>query len=174
MLREYGYIEIGMDHFSLPNDELYEAFVEGRLHRNFMGYTDKSTKMNIGLGVSAISDTWNAFAQNEKVLEDYYRRIEIGDIPVFRGHKLTKIDLQMRKYILALMCKGRLNFKKTDLTNELINRLKEFEEDGLIIHENGQLKITKQGRPFIRNINMVFDQRQWESEPSTQLFSTSI
>src|SRR5690606_30923168 len=82
-LEEMGYIEIGMDHFALPDDALTKAMNSNTLHRNFMGYTTTSGKVMIGLGVSAISDSWNAFAQNEKKIEDYYAELEQDRVPVY-------------------------------------------------------------------------------------------
>ena len=108
MLLEIGYVEIGMDHFALPTDEMYLAFQNKNLHRNFMGYTASKTEVMIGLGVSSISDSWNSFAQNEKSLEDYYTKIEANQLPVFRGHHLAEEDLIIRQHILNLMCHLKL------------------------------------------------------------------
>ncbi|HIQ07660.1 MAG TPA: oxygen-independent coproporphyrinogen III oxidase, partial [Thiotrichaceae bacterium] len=88
-----GYEEIGMDHFSLPTDKLSIAMKNKKLHRNFMGYTAGKTKLMIGLGMSSISDSWYAFAQNEKKVSDYVERVNSGKLPVFRGHKLSDEDL---------------------------------------------------------------------------------
>src|SRR5690606_13850004 len=93
-----GFYEIGMDHFALENDSMYQSFKNGNLHRNFMGYTTTNTQLMIGLGVSSISDCWTAFAQNEKVLEDYYDRLEKNEIPIYRGHLLNDEDLIIRRH----------------------------------------------------------------------------
>lgn len=85
-----GYLEIGMDHFSLPSDSLYKAMDEERMHRNFMGYTASKTQLMIGLGVSSISDSWYGFAQNEKRLETYYELLSSNHLPVYRGHILNE------------------------------------------------------------------------------------
>lgn len=90
---EMGYLEIGMDHFSLPSDSLYKAMDEERMHRNFMGYTASKTQLMIGLGVSSISDSWYGFAQNEKRLETYYELLSSNHLPVYRGHILNEEDL---------------------------------------------------------------------------------
>ncbi|MBN2868264.1 MAG: oxygen-independent coproporphyrinogen III oxidase, partial [Flavobacteriaceae bacterium] len=104
LLADAGYYDIGMDHFALQTDSLYKASKNETMHRNFMGYTASKTKAMIGLGVSSISDSWYAFAQNVKNLEDYYQLIDEDIIPVFRGHILTKEDLIIRQHILNLMC----------------------------------------------------------------------
>ena len=95
-----GYVEIGMDHFALPSDSLYKAMQSKNLHRNFMGYTAGKTELMIGLGMSSISDSWYAFAQNEKSVETYTEKVNQGIIPIFRGHLLSENDLIMRKHIL--------------------------------------------------------------------------
>ena len=90
LLAEVGYEEIGMDHFALKSDSLHESMVEGKLHRNFMGYTASKTQAMIGLGVSSISDSWYGFAQNVKSIEEYYKLLEDDLIPVYRGHIYQK------------------------------------------------------------------------------------
>src|SRR4051812_8821529 len=90
MLEEAGYREIGMDHFALETDSLWAAYTKGQLHRNFMGYISRLVAPLIGLGVSSIGDSWEMFAQNEKRLEDYEARVSQGEIPIFRGHELSR------------------------------------------------------------------------------------
>lgn len=174
LLSELGYVEIGMDHFSLIDDDLYKAMKEGTLHRNFMGYTDQNNKLTIGLGVSSISDMWGAFAQNEKVLENYLNRVNQGEIPVFRGHILSSEDLVLREYILDIMCKGTVEFNNREDYSDIRDRLQELIKDGLIKQTNGRITLTEKGKPFIRNVCMAFDRRLWRSQPETQLFSMSI
>jgi oxygen-independent coproporphyrinogen III oxidase len=113
MLEKEGYAEIGMDHFALKTDSLYRASRQNKLHRNFMGYTHNYTEFMLGLGVSAISDTWSAFSQNAKVVEEYYDYVNKGELPVFRGHLLSEEDLILRRHILNIMCK----FETTWLDN---------------------------------------------------------
>ena len=103
-LLAHGYHEIGMDHFALDRDEMYQAFHAGTLHRNFMGYTSSKTQVMIGLGLSSIGDSWYSFAQNEKNLEAYYSCLENDEIPVVKGHVLSVEDLKIRQHILNLMC----------------------------------------------------------------------
>ncbi len=110
LLLEAGYVEIGMDHFALKTDTLFKAVENKSLHRNFMGYSASKTQVMIGLGVSAISDSWYGFAQNVKGLEEYQNLIENNVFPVYRGHKLTEEDLLIRKNILNLMCDFKTNW----------------------------------------------------------------
>lgn len=178
ILSKKGYHEIGMDHFALSGDSLYKAFMNGGLHRNFMGYTSLKTKVMIGLGVSAISDSWYSFAQNEKSLEDYYDRLNCKQLPIFRGHTLTDEDLAIRQHILNLMCGFKTQWTSTsdkfpELPDVLIS-LKEMENDGMIIIGNDTLSVTDKGKPFIRNICMAFDLRLKRKVPGTELFSMTI
>lgn len=178
MLLEIGYLEIGMDHFALPTDEMYQAFENKNLHRNFMGYTASKTEVMIGLGVSSISDSWNSFAQNEKSLEDYYTKIEANKLPVFRGHHLSQEDLIIRKHILNLMCHFETSWKEEALffpdIYGVLENLEEMEQDGLLIIEDDSIKVTNLGKAFVRNICMAFDLRLHRKAPQTELFSMTI
>jgi len=150
MLEREGYVEIGMDHFALKSDSLYKAAQLKKLHRNFMGYTHNYTEFMLGLGVSSISDTWYAFAQNIKVVEEYYDILNKGLFPVFRGHILNSEDLILRKHILNIMCKFETSWlDKEDQTEALynaLNRLKEMELDGLIQRFPYKLIVTEEGK----------------------------
>lgn len=178
LLLENGYHEIGMDHFALNNDSLFKSLEKGQLHRNFMGYSSSSTQLMIGLGVSAISDSWYAFAQNEKSIETYYQMLAANQLPVVKGHVLNEEDLLIRKHILELMCNFRTNYSDLSKvlidTDALIKELSEFEKDQLIKIEDQQLYVTRKGRPFVRNICMAFDLRLQRNKPSRQLFSMTI
>jgi len=178
MLLEAGYIEIGMDHFALPTDSLYKAIKNKTLHRNFMGYTDSKTQVMLGLGVSAISDSWYGFAQNVKGVDEYQNLIENDIIPVYRGHILTQEDLMIRKHILNLMCTLETSWKDKNLyfdeLHEVLLKLHEMEEDGLVeIYATG-IKVLEKGRPYIRNVCMAFDLLLQRKQPETQLFSMTI
>ncbi|MFI5139151.1 MAG: oxygen-independent coproporphyrinogen III oxidase [Sphingobacteriales bacterium] len=178
LLKNYGYIEVGMDHFALPADGLCLAEHSGDLHRNFMGYTHQHTQLMIGLGVSSISDSWYAFAQNVKVVEDYLDLVNKGELPVFKGHVLTDEDLLIRKHILNIMCKGGTTWNHRlahypSLTDAL-ERLKPLADDGLIELNSNGLKVTPLGKRFLRNICMTLDARLWADKPATQLFSMAI
>jgi oxygen-independent coproporphyrinogen-3 oxidase len=178
LLIEAGYIEIGMDHFALKSDPLFKAFQNNTIHRNFMGYTNSKTEVMIGLGASAISDSWSAFAQNEKGVEAYQDLITQGIIPVFRGHILIPEDLIIRTHILNIMCQ----FKTSWVTSPnylvalptILDRLLEFEKDHLIEIDSQGMLVTEKGKPFVRAICMAFDVRLHRKKPKTQLFSMTI
>lgn len=178
LLQALGYVEIGMDHFALPKDSLYTAMQNKTIHRNFMGYSSSSTQLMIGLGMSAISDSWYAFAQNDKTVEGYIEQIESGTLPVFRGHILTEEDLVVRRHILNLMC-----LLETSWTEEIMrlpelqniaNRLTEMQQDGLIMLTDEKLKVTEKGRTFVRNIAMAWDLRMIRHQPETSVFSMTV
>ena len=177
-LSQNNYHEIGMDHFALETDSMYDSFQKGNLHRNFMGYTSSKTQLMIGLGVSSISDSWYSFAQNEKTIEDYYKRLDANELPVFRGHILTDEDLIIRKHILNLMCQFETSWKNdSDFFPELpeiINQLHEMETDGLVKISSQSIQVTEKGKPFVRNICMAFDLRLKRNLPQTELFSMTV
>ncbi len=160
MLTDAGYTDIGMDHFSLEGDGLLKAFQNGTLHRNFMGYTTQNTSFLIGLGVSSISDTGNAFAQNYKSLHEYYESVEADELPIFRGYLLSEEDIIFKKYILDVACKGKVEYRHSDLEvieSYCIPELLSLAEDGLVeIFPNG-ISVTELGRNFTRNICKAFD-----------------
>lgn len=172
MLSQAGYLDVGMDHFALKTDSLFEASQNGSLHRNFMGYTHKYTKLCIGLGVSSIGDSWYAFAQNIKNLPLYLEQIEKGKFPLMKGHILTDDDLINRKLILNLMCRGSIQMERIKL--ELLNRLLPLLEDGLVRFDQKKLQITPAGKAFLRNICMAFDERLWKEMPESQIFSKAV
>ena len=177
-LTKNGYHEIGMDHFALENDSMFNSFKEGKLHRNFMGYTASKTQLMIGLGVSSISDSWYSFAQNEKTLEDYYTHLAENQLPVFRGHVLSTEDLIIRKHILNLMCQFTTSWKDESLNfpelSTVLDSLEEMREDGLLTIINDTIIVTEKGKPFVRNICMAFDLRLIRKAPETKLFSMTI
>lgn len=177
LLEDLGYIEVGMDHFSLESDDLYQSLIQKKLHRNFMGYTSSNTKLMVGLGMSAISDSWYGFAQNEKTVEDYQKRVEEGRIPVFRGHILNEEDLIIRRHILNIMCQLETTFTDKNAFAELpeaLEKLKEMQEDGLVELADDFVKITEKGRVFTRNVAMAFDLRMMRKMPETRLFSMTV
>ncbi len=177
LLLNYGYKEVGMDHFALPADTLSHAENSGHLHRNFMGYTHQHTKLLIGLGVSAISDAWYAFGQNVKTVEEYLNLVK-QDLPIIKGHILTGEDLMLRKHINNIMCKGYTTWDEpVDHCEALfdgLERLKSLEDDGLVEISSQELRVTPIGKRFLRNICMAFDARLWAKQPQSQLFSMAI
>ena len=178
LLAKKGYHEIGMDHFAIKKDSMFSAFQEGKLHRNFMGYTSSKTQLMIGLGTSSISDSWYGFAQNEKTLEDYYARLENNEIPVSKGHILSDEDLIIRRHILNLMCQFTTSWDENHLyfneIPEVLIQLQEMENDGLVILQHNAITVTEKGKPFVRNICMAFDLRLKRNAPQTQLFSMTV
>jgi oxygen-independent coproporphyrinogen-3 oxidase len=178
LLHKNGYHEIGMDHFALKKDSLYQASQNGDLHRNFMGYSASKTQLMIGLGVSAISDSWYSFAQNAKNIEEYYQILEWNKLPVLKGHLLSDEDLIIRKHILNLMCELETSWENTDLffeeVPEILIQLKEMEKDQLVIITKNSLMVTEAGKPYLRNICMAFDLRLKRKTPETALFSMTI
>ncbi|MCL6267224.1 oxygen-independent coproporphyrinogen III oxidase [Flagellimonas myxillae] len=178
MLAEFGYKDVGMDHFALPTDSLYHALEQGTLHRNFMGYTPSKTQLMIGLGVSSISDSWYGFAQNVKSVEEYQHLVDHGVIPIFRGHILSEEDQIIRKHILNLMCRFETSWVLGEMRipdfQKIIENLAELESDGLVDIGANRIKVTPKGRPFIRNISMAFDLKLHRRKPDTRLFSMTV
>ncbi len=161
-----GYVFIGMDHFAKPDDELSIALEEGTLYRNFQGYSTHSGLNLIALGMTSISMLSELYVQNVKKLNDYYRVLDEGKIPVFRGYELTWDDMLRRKVITELMCNFRVNKKEVeeqfdidfdDYFDDALENLRAFEEDDLLSVEPDRISVYPQGRLLIRNIAMNFD-----------------
>ena len=174
-----GYVEIGMDHFSLPGDPLFISKSTAKLHRNFMGYTSHSTHLLIALGASSISDAFSGFVQNEKKVEDYYLKIEKGIFPFFKGHLLSDDEQVIRKHILNIMCREETSWEsETDRLSDMKTvrrRLMELCEDGLIELTTYGLKVTVVGKPFLRNICAAFDTNFFSDQfNKKQVFSKVI
>lgn len=179
LFTSHGYSDIGMDHFALPSDDLYKAWKEGRLHRNFMGYTSQRSGMLLGLGVSSISDAGTAFAQNEKKLHDYYQMINDNHLAVTKGYFLNDEDTAFRNYILNISCLGYTLLDPQDLC--MLKRftfpeLEKLAEDKLIEWNTHEVKVTPLGRHFIRNICRAFDLHllREQKESGSLLFSKAI
>ncbi|HND85290.1 MAG TPA: radical SAM protein, partial [Pseudobdellovibrionaceae bacterium] len=174
VLVDRGYVEIGMDHFALADDGLAIAAKEKRLHRNFMGYTDQYTEVLLGLGVSAISETPESFHQNEKVFPVYRNRIESEGLATLRGHIHDSEDRIRRKQILELMTSYQVEFIDDDQRQSAQDFLSPMISDGLVMIDGHWLKVTDEGKPFLRNACVFFDERLRRQQPSTQVFSKSI
>ena len=180
LLETAGFVSIGMDHFALPDDKLFGAAAIGSLHRNFMGYTTTNSKLIIALGASAISDSWNAFAQNEKVVETYQEKVNRGILPLVNGHLLSEEDVIIRKKILQLMCENKTSLGRELLSQAFIenafSKLRSLEEDGLVTLEEDNIIVTTKGNSFIRNISAALDVRLWrnEREIEAHTFSKAI
>jgi len=161
-----GYVYIGMDHFARPDDELAVAQRDGTLYRNFQGYSTHADCDLIGVGVTSIGMVGPTYAQNVKSLEEYYGRIDAGELPVFRGLTLTRDDEIRRDVITRLICHFTLRYEDVgdrwglDFRDKFaaeIDRLGEMEADGLVrVGEQG-IDVLPKGRLLIRNICMVFD-----------------
>jgi oxygen-independent coproporphyrinogen III oxidase len=164
VLEAAGYREIGMDHFALETDSLWQAARSGRLHRNFMGYTHRHSEPLLGLGASAIGDAGDAFAQNEKDTDDYLRRIEAGELPIARGHLLTAED-QVTDWSAAQ--------DYTPTLGEIAPQLAELVHDGLVEHTQHRCRVTAAGRRYLRNICVAFDARMARRPANSPLFSRS-
>ena len=177
-LEREGYREIGLDHFALESDSLWQALRDGALHRNFMGYTTAFTRPLIGLGVSAIGDAGDAFAQNEKDLQRYQERVARGELPIQRGHVLDAEDQVLRNHILRLMTRLSTRWEspeeRTPWLNAAIERLAEPAADGLVQLDATGCQVTERGRPFLRNICMAFDARLARRMPDKALFSRTV
>jgi oxygen-independent coproporphyrinogen-3 oxidase len=175
---ELGYEEIGMDHFALESDSLYQAMQNRTLHRNFMGYTASKTRLMVGLGMSAIGDSWEAFAQNEKTVPEYEARANRGELPVFRGHLLTDEDRIVRRHILDIMCHFETGWADDESRfpelEACLDRLEEMRADGLLQLEEHRLVVPEIARPFVRNVCMAFDLRLMRNAPDTRIFSMTI
>jgi oxygen-independent coproporphyrinogen-3 oxidase len=143
-----------------------------------MGYTNHDTKLLIGLGASAISDCWAGLIQNEKKVEDYYKRIEQNVFPFFKGHVLSEEDLIMRRHILDIMCKEETSWTEDgtehSFMSDILKRLQEFAKDKLIELTSNQLRVNSIGKPFIRNICSAFDVKLWAGQNEMKLFSSGI
>jgi len=162
--RDYCYI--GMDHFALPDDSLAVAKREGRLHRNFQGYSTQPDCDLVALGVSAIGRIGAAYYQNAKTLPEYYESLSQGCLPVVRGYTLTRDDDLRRDVIMALMCQGRLDFESIERAHGVrmrdyfaceLGALQAMAQSGLVELEATGLKVTSAGWFLVRAIAMVFD-----------------
>jgi oxygen-independent coproporphyrinogen-3 oxidase len=176
---ENDYFDIGMDHFALKEDDLYKAWENGTLHRNFMGYTTQHTSCLLGLGVSSISDAGNAFTQNHKTVHEYYESINAGELPVIKGYFHDNTDVDFRKYILDISCQGKTKFlerNRSELESFSFPELVKLADDGLIEWNESGLRVTPTGRNYIRNICRAFDLHllRKEENKETAIFSRSI
>lgn len=169
-----GYVEIGMDHFALPTDELSISNESGKLHRNFMGYVEERTQVLLGLGVSAISESPDCFHQNEKALPVYERRVDNNEIPTLRGHKLNSEDQARREQILNFMTRGQVQLESESQTKKVKEFLSEMISDGLVEFDGQTMKLTEKGRPFLRNACLSLDERLLKNKPESEIFSKSL
>lgn len=179
---EAGYVYVGMDHFALPDDALAVAKRQGRLHRNFQGYSTQPDCDLVGLGVSAIGRIGAIYSQNAKTLDDYYDHLNQGRLPVERGLALSRDDLLRRTVIMALMCQGTLQFEPIELAYLIdfrsyfaqeLEALRPRVEQGLVTLSDTGMDVTASGWFFVRAIAMVFD-RYLQADRSRAQFSKII
>ena len=165
-LTNAGYVYIGMDHFALPDDELTKAQQNETLYRNFQGYSTHADCDLFAFGATSIGMVDNTYSQNVRGLDDYYARIDAGELPVFRGLELTQEDILRRDVITRLICHFHLDFgfiEKAygiDFNNHFANELEALQDmqaDELLTVNEKEIRVTPKGRMLIRNICMVFD-----------------
>lgn len=165
-LTDAGYVFIGMDHFAKPEDELAIAQRQGRLHRNFQGYSTHAEADLLAFGVSAISKVGPTYCQNYRTLDEYYDAIDSDILPVMRGLELTADDLLRRSIIQALMCHFELSLESIEIAHLIdfksyfaseLADLKPMEDAGLLQIEDRWISVLPKGRMLVRAIAMVFD-----------------
>ena len=161
-----GYVYIGMDHFSKPDDDLAVAQRQGRLYRNFQGYSTYGDCDLIGLGVSSIGKIGPTYSQNVRTLEEYYDRLDSGMLPVMRGIEVTADDLVRRAVIQALSCHFELSMEAIGIAHLIdfrsyfateLAQLREYANDGLVEIDGDWIVVTPRGRLLVRILCMVFD-----------------
>jgi oxygen-independent coproporphyrinogen-3 oxidase len=177
-----GYHYIGMDHFALPDDSLAIAKRQGRLHRNFQGYSTQPDCDLVGLGVSSIGKVGANYYQNAKTLDEYYDALRQGQLPVQRGIALTRDDVLRRAVIMALMCQGRLEFESIELAHLIkmreyfareLEALQPMAEAGLVEVGADAIQVTATGWYVVRAVAMVFD-RWLQNDKLRERFSRII
>ena len=182
VLTDAGYVYIGMDHFALPDDALAVAKRQGRLHRNFQGYSTQADCDLIALGVSSIGRIGATYSQNAKTMEEYCDLLDQGRFPVVRGLALSRDDLIRRSVIMALMCQGHLQFEAINLAwlinfktlfADEISQLEDMQVQGLVQLSETGMQVTAMGWFFVRGVAMVFD-RYVQADRNRSRFSKII
>ena len=177
-----GYVYVGMDHFALPTDPLAIAKRQGRLHRNFQGYSTQPDCDLIGLGVSSIGRIGATYSQNAKTMEEYCDVLDQGRFPVVRGLGLTRDDLVRRAVIMALMCQGELSFESIEVAHLIefqsyfaseMQALQKLADQGLVTVDDSRIQVTAMGWFFVRAVAMVFD-RYLQTDRTRARFSKII
>lgn len=161
-MSDSGFVEIGMDQYALAHDRLARALNEGRLHRNFMGFSASPTQALIGLGVSAIGDNALAYSQNEKNLQQYDSRVLAGNLPLQRGLVLGTEDLRIRELLWSLLTRSHVIVTNADRAStwwkETQVSLEALRHDGIVLTQGETITVTELGRAFLRQVGMAFDQ----------------
>jgi oxygen-independent coproporphyrinogen-3 oxidase len=180
-----GYVYIGMDHFALPHDEIVKAQNDRTLHRNFQGYTTRAGCDLYGLGISAISSVDDTYVQNTKDYAAYHAASAGGRFSTIRGHRLSAEDLLRREVITRLLCHCVIKKREIERTFGLgsfdatfataTRRLPEFVEDGMVVTNAEEIRVTPMGRIFIRNVAMLFDAYlEKKAEDAPKIFSRTL
>ena len=172
-LTSAGYVYIGMDHFAKPDDELAIAQRENKLYRNFQGYSTHSECDLIGLGVTSIGSVADSYSQNQRTIAEYAQSLDNNELPVFRGFKLDDDDKIRRTVITKLIChfslditaiEKELNINFADYFADVLPKLEQFAQDGLLTHNEKEIKVLPAGHLLIRNICMAFDKYMQQKE----------
>ena len=181
-LSQAGYVYIGMDHFALPDDSLAVAKRQGRLHRNFQGYSTQADSDLIALGVSSIGRVGSTYSQNAKTMDAYCALIDQGQLPVARGFALSRDDLIRRSVIMALMCQGHLEYEAINLAwlidfktvfGKELESLQDMQMQGLVELTDAGIQVTPMGWFFVRGVALVFD-RYAQTDLDRRRFSNII
>ena len=182
VFKEARYVYVGMDQFALPDDALAIAKRQGRLHRNFQGYSTQPDCDLIGLGVSAIGRVGPIYSQNAETIDDYYDHLNQGRLPVVRGLALSRDDLLRRTVIMALMCQGQLQFEPVELAYLIdfrayfaseLEALQALVAQGLVTVTDSDIQVTPSGRLVVGAVAMVFD-RYLQADRNRERFSRII
>jgi oxygen-independent coproporphyrinogen III oxidase len=180
-LLDAGYVYIGLDHFSRPEEELNKARLDGTLHRNFQGYTTRAECDLIGFGVSAIGKVGNSYSQSVRSVTAYYAALDAGHLPVEKGFELSKDDLLRRQIIMTLMCSAPLDIDAINRQYDIdfqgyfaheMSVLRQYEDAGLITIDPSAIRVTTKGRMFVRAVGMTFD--KYLGQPTTSTYSKLI
>jgi oxygen-independent coproporphyrinogen-3 oxidase len=176
-LQSQGYVYIGMDHFAKPGDDLAVAQRQGRLTRNFQGYSSSGDADIVGLGVSAIGKLGAAYSQNVKDLEEYYALLDDGQLPVLRGIELSADDIVRRAVIQALACQFEVSKESIAIAHLIdfdayfaqeLEMLAQHEREGLVRLDDEWITVTPQGRLLVRVLCMAFDKYLWAAQRRAQ------
>ncbi len=180
-LLDAGYVYIGLDHFSKPDDELNKARLDKSLHRNFQGYTTRAECDLIGFGVSAIGKVGNSYSQSVRTVNAYYQHLDEGRLPIEKGFDLNEDDLLRRKIIMTLMCSAPLEIDAINREHDIdfhsyfaheMSILRQYEEAELITIGKDAIRVTPKGRMFVRAVGMTFD--KYLTQPTTSTYSKLI
>ncbi len=177
-LQDAGYVYIGMDHFALPEDKLSLALADGTLQRNFQGFSSHAQCELVAMGITAIGQVDDCYAQNVRDIDEYYGRLRAGKLPVFRGVRLTEDDRLRRRVIADLICHGYVDKRAVMddfdgyFARELA-RIEPMQADGLLQHDDEGIRVLAPGRLLIRNICMLFD-HYLRAESRPERFSKAI